>query len=147
MNSGAPHLGGEATPATNTKGQTTYVDAIREGLREEMQRDERVFLIGEDIGVYGGAFKVTDGLVSEFGESWPVAVPVQVHGMEAVPSFAGEGDVDAARELVAAAPEEAELVLYPGDRHLFTVPSLPSYEPEAAPLVLERVVRFLDGIR
>ena len=85
--------------------------------------------------------------VSEFGESWPVAVPVQVHGMEADPSFAGEGDVDAARELVAAAPEEAELFLYPGDRHLFTDPSLPSYEPEAAALVLERVVRFLDGIR
>ena len=47
--SGAPHLGGDA--AAPAKGQTTYVDAIREGLREEMQRDERVFLLGEDIGV------------------------------------------------------------------------------------------------
>ncbi len=59
--SGAPHLGGDGVAAPS-KGQTTYVDAIREGLREEMQRDERVFLLGEDIGVYGGAFKVTDGL-------------------------------------------------------------------------------------
>ena len=61
--SGAPHLGGRpARPAV--KGQTTYVDAIREGIREEMERDERVFLLGEDIGVYGGAFKVTDGLLA-----------------------------------------------------------------------------------
>jgi 2-oxoisovalerate dehydrogenase E1 component beta subunit len=73
--SGAPHLGSEvATPAA--KGQTTYVDAIREGLREEMRRDERVFLLGEDIGVYGGAFKVTDGLVAEFGESRVIDTPI-----------------------------------------------------------------------
>ncbi|MBZ0135835.1 MAG: alpha-ketoacid dehydrogenase subunit beta [Planctomycetes bacterium] len=45
----------------------TYVEAISAGLREEMQRDEDVFLLGEDIGVYGGAFGVTKGLVDEFG--------------------------------------------------------------------------------
>ena len=44
--SGAPHLGGPDPGAPAGKGQTTYVDAIREGLREEMARDERVFLIG-----------------------------------------------------------------------------------------------------
>ena len=44
---------------------TTYLEAIREGLWEEMERDPNVFLIGEDIGVYGGAFKVTDGLPGE----------------------------------------------------------------------------------
>jgi dienelactone hydrolase len=84
--------------------------------------------------------------VSEFGEEWPAEVPVQVHGMDDDPFFAGEGDVDAARDLVDAS-QDAELFLYPGDRHLFTDPSLPSYEPEAAALVIERVVRFLDGIR
>ncbi|GED09438.1 dienelactone hydrolase family protein [Cellulosimicrobium cellulans] len=84
--------------------------------------------------------------VSEFGEAWPDAVPVQVHGMDADPSFAGEGDLDAARELVDSTPD-AELYVYPGDRHLFTDPSLPSYEPEAAALVTERMIRFLDGIR
>ena len=73
--SGAPHLGGDGVAAPS-KGQTTYVDAIREGLREEMQRDERVFLLGEDIGVYGGAFKVTDGLVSEFGEERVIDTPI-----------------------------------------------------------------------
>ncbi len=74
--SGAPHLGAPDTGAPAAKGQTTYVDAIREGLREEMQRDERVFLIGEDIGVYGGAFKVTDGLIGEFGEERVVDTPI-----------------------------------------------------------------------
>ncbi|MGQ9625952.1 MAG: alpha-ketoacid dehydrogenase subunit beta [Anaerolineae bacterium] len=48
--------------------EITYSEAIREALRQEMQRDEKVFLIGEDIGVYGGAFGVTYGLVEEFGE-------------------------------------------------------------------------------
>ncbi|HEV8539372.1 MAG TPA: alpha-ketoacid dehydrogenase subunit beta [Bacteroidota bacterium] len=46
----------------------TYLDAISEGLREEMRRDKTVFLLGEDIGTYGGAFKVTKGFVEEFGE-------------------------------------------------------------------------------
>jgi pyruvate/2-oxoglutarate/acetoin dehydrogenase E1 component len=45
-----------------------YRDALNEALREEMQRDERVFLMGEDIGVFNGAFKVTNGLLDEFGE-------------------------------------------------------------------------------
>jgi pyruvate/2-oxoglutarate/acetoin dehydrogenase E1 component len=72
---GAPHLGGPQASAP-AKGQTTYVDAIREGLREEMARDERVFLLGEDIGVYGGAFKVTDGLIQEFGEERVIDTPI-----------------------------------------------------------------------
>ena len=73
--SSAPHFGGDAaTPAV--KGQTTYVDAIREGIREEMVRDGRVFLLGEDIGVYGGAFKVTDGLIAEFGEERVIDTPI-----------------------------------------------------------------------
>jgi 2-oxoisovalerate dehydrogenase E1 component beta subunit len=75
VSANAPHLGGDGV-APAGKGQTTYVDAIREGLREEMARDERVFLIGEDIGVYGGAFKVTDGLVGEFGEERVIDTPI-----------------------------------------------------------------------
>jgi len=55
---------------------TTYLEAIREGLREEMQRDPNVFLLGEDIGVYGGAFKVTAGLIEEFGERRVVDTPI-----------------------------------------------------------------------
>ncbi len=48
--------------------EMTFAEAVREALREEMQRDERVFILGEDVGVYGGAFGVTRGLLAEFGE-------------------------------------------------------------------------------
>jgi pyruvate/2-oxoglutarate/acetoin dehydrogenase E1 component len=47
--------------------EVTYLDAIKQGMREEMQRDEHVYILGEDVGVYGGAFKVTAGLLDEFG--------------------------------------------------------------------------------
>lgn len=53
-----------------------YIDALREGLREEMQRDETVFIIGEDVGLYGGAFGVTKGLFEEFGESRIIDTPI-----------------------------------------------------------------------
>jgi dienelactone hydrolase len=81
---------------------------------------------------------------SEFGAAWPDDVPVQVHGMDADPSFAGEGDLEAARELVGQA-RDAELFLYPGDAHLFTDSSLPSYSPAAAGLLTQRVLAFLAG--
>ena len=64
---------------------------------------------------------------SEFGGEWPAGVPVQIHGMDADPFFAGEGDLDAARALVASTPD-AELFLYPGDQHLFADAGLPSYD-------------------
>jgi 2-oxoisovalerate dehydrogenase E1 component beta subunit len=51
--------------------EKTYLQAISDGLRQEMRRDKRVFIIGEDVGVYGGAFKVTQGFQEEFGE-WRV---------------------------------------------------------------------------
>src|SRR4051794_22842887 len=47
--------------------ELTYLQAISDGLRTEMQRDKRVYVIGEDVGVYGGAFKVTQGFQEEFG--------------------------------------------------------------------------------
>ena len=56
--------------------ETAYVDAIREAILEEMDRDERVFILGEDIGVYGGAFKVTDGLLDRFGEERVIDTPI-----------------------------------------------------------------------
>ncbi len=54
----------------------TYLEAIRDGLRVEMERDERVFLIGEDIGFFGGAFKVTEGLQERFGADRVVDAPI-----------------------------------------------------------------------
>jgi 2-oxoisovalerate dehydrogenase E1 component beta subunit len=55
---------------------TTYLEAIREGLWEEMERDPNVFLLGEDIGAYGGAFKVTAGLFERFGARRVVDTPI-----------------------------------------------------------------------
>lgn len=55
---------------------TTYLEAIRQGLWEEMERDPNVFLLGEDIGVYGGAFKVTAGFFEHFGEKRVVDTPI-----------------------------------------------------------------------
>jgi dienelactone hydrolase len=81
---------------------------------------------------------------SEFGSSWPAAVPVQVHGMDADPFFVEEGDLEAAREVVAAA-DDGELFLYPGDQHYFADSSLPSYDEAAAKLLTERVLAFLTG--
>jgi 2-oxoisovalerate dehydrogenase E1 component beta subunit len=55
---------------------TTYLEAIREGLWEEMERDPNVFVLGEDVGVYGGAFKVTDGFIEHFGARRVVDTPI-----------------------------------------------------------------------
>jgi dienelactone hydrolase len=76
---------------------------------------------------------------------WPDGVPVQIHGMDADPIFVGEGDVDAAREIVAAV-DDAELFLYPGDQHYFADSSLPSYDAEATDLLTQRVLEFLARV-
>jgi dienelactone hydrolase len=73
---------------------------------------------------------------------WPEGVPVQIHGMDADPIFVGEGDIDAAREIVANV-EDAELFLYPGDQHYFADSSLPSYDAGATALLTRRVLDFL----
>ena len=56
--------------------ELTYLDAIREALAEEMRRDPKVFVLGEDVGAYGGAFGVTQGLFEEFGEMRVVDTPI-----------------------------------------------------------------------
>jgi dienelactone hydrolase len=80
--------------------------------------------------------------VSEFSESWPKGVPVQVHGMDADPYFVDEGDIDAARALVEEV-EDGELFLYPGNQHYFADSTLPSYDAAATALLKERVLDFL----
>lgn len=78
---------------------------------------------------------------------WPVGMPVQIHGMDKDPFFGLEGDIDAARELVeTVGPDVAELFVYPGDQHLFTDSSLPSYDADAAALVIQRSRQFLDRL-
>ena len=96
-------------------------------------------------GARGALFFSSCVPLSEFGGVWPAGVPVQVHGMDHDPYFVGEGDVDAAREVVAAA-ERGELFLYPGDQHYFADSSLPSYDPAAANLLTRRVLDFLQAV-
>ena len=48
--------------------EITYAEAIREAMSHEMRKDKEVFLMGEDIGIYGGAFGVSHGMLEEFGE-------------------------------------------------------------------------------
>ncbi len=60
--------------------EITYLEAIREAMSEEMERDPNVFLMGEDIGAYGGAFKVTEGLLEKFGESRVIDTPISEAG-------------------------------------------------------------------
>jgi dienelactone hydrolase len=83
--------------------------------------------------------------LSEFGDAWPEGVPVQVHGMDADPVFVGEGDIGFAREVVESAGQ-GELFLYPGDQHYFADRTLPSYDPEAAALLLSRTLALLSSV-
>jgi dienelactone hydrolase len=94
-------------------------------------------------GATAAAFCYSCVPVSEFGERWPAGVPVQVHGAEDDPVFAGEGDLDAARELVASA-DDGELFLYGGDAHYFADPTQPGYDPASAQSLLDRVLDLLS---
>jgi dienelactone hydrolase len=76
---------------------------------------------------------------------WPDGVAVQIHGMDNDPIFVGEGDIDAAREIVETV-EDAELFLYPGDQHYFADSSLPSYDADATALLTLRVIEFLKRV-
>ncbi|MEX0599337.1 MAG: alpha-ketoacid dehydrogenase subunit beta, partial [Rhodothermales bacterium] len=67
-------------PGPETAKPTTYLEAIRDAMSEEMRRDPSVFLIGEDIGVYGGAFKVTKGMIDEFGPRRVIDTPLAEAG-------------------------------------------------------------------
>lgn len=82
---------------------------------------------------------------AELGSAWPVALPVQIHAMADDPLFVGEGDLQAARDVVGQA-DHAELFLYDGDRHLFADSSLPDYDEAACGLMMARVLQFLDQV-
>ena len=61
--------------------QTTYLEAIKQGIWEEMERDSNVFVLGEDVGAYGGAFKVTEGMLERFGADRVVDTPISESGI------------------------------------------------------------------
>src|SRR5690625_8012763 len=64
--------------------EITYLEAVREAMQQEMRANDDVFLLGEDIGVYGGAFGVTEGMVEEFGEERVRNTPISGLGMAGV---------------------------------------------------------------
>jgi 2-oxoisovalerate dehydrogenase E1 component beta subunit len=76
VEAGAAGHGAEPRGKRTEDGQATYLIAIAEGLWEEMERDERVYMLGEDIGVYGGAFKVTEGFIERFGPTRVMDTPI-----------------------------------------------------------------------
>jgi dienelactone hydrolase len=96
-------------------------------------------------GARGALFFYSCVPTSMFGSPWPADLPVQIHGMDADPYFVDEGDIEAARELVASA-NHAELFLYPGDQHYFADSSLSSYDSDATALLLEHVLEFLGQL-
>jgi pyruvate/2-oxoglutarate/acetoin dehydrogenase E1 component len=59
----------------------TVIEAVREALREEMERDERVVVLGEDIGPLGGVFRATDGLLAQFGPDRVIDTPMMELGI------------------------------------------------------------------
>ena len=137
--------------------ETGFGVILDRGLKAAEGFSDSVVYIGHSLGVMpaqqltqtrpgakGAVFLYSCLPVSEFG-SWPAGVPVQIHGMDGDPFFADEGDLDAARELVAST-DQAELFLYPGKDHLFADASLPAYDEAAAALLMRRVLTFLGAL-
>jgi dienelactone hydrolase len=137
--------------------QVGFDEIIDRGVRAASELPNDLFYAGFSLGVLpaqklaqtragarGALLFYSCVPTSEFGTSWPAGVPVQIHGMDADPMFVEEGDLDAARALVASV-DEAELFLYPGREHYFADASLPSYDAGAATLLTRRVLAFLQS--
>ncbi|MBA3691581.1 MAG: alpha-ketoacid dehydrogenase subunit beta [Actinobacteria bacterium] len=76
VEAGAAGHGAEPRGKRTDAGEATYLIAVAEAMWEEMERDEKVFMLGEDIGVYGGAFKVTEGFIERFGAARVMDTPI-----------------------------------------------------------------------
>src|SRR5207302_4450030 len=74
----------QTTPVQPAQAQVrsmTVIEAVREALREEMQRDQRVVVLGEDVGPLGGVFRATDGLLAQFGPARVIDTPMMALGI------------------------------------------------------------------
>ena len=130
-------------------------DVVRErGVRAADDLPERLVYIGISLGAMpaqelaqtrpgaAAAVLISSAIpLGYFGDTWPAGLPLQVHGMDADPVFVGEGDLEAAEELVAVG-DDAELFLYPGDAHLL-VEVNPSPDDPAVRAVTDVVLEFL----
>ena len=136
---------------------TGFDDLVQRGVRMAEELPAGIVYAGFSFGVVPaqrlaqtrsgarGALLCCSCVPTAYFGPWPDGVPVQVHGMDAVPFFVDEGDLEAARALVAEVPD-AELFLYPGDQHYFADSSLPSYDPAATALLTERVLDLLGKV-
>ncbi|MDQ3454964.1 MAG: dienelactone hydrolase family protein [Actinomycetota bacterium] len=138
-------------------GEVGFGEVIQRGVRAAEQLPAELVYAGFSLGVLpaqnlaqtragarGALLLYSCVPMSEFGSTWPDGVPVQIHGMDADPYFVDDGDIDAARALVAEA-DDAELFLYAGDQHYFADSTLPSYDADAAGLLTQRVLTFLGA--
>ena len=138
-------------------GEVGFGEVIQRGVRAAEQLPAELVYAGFSLGVLpaqnlaqtragarGALLLYSCVPVSEFGSTWPDGVPVQIHGMDADPYFIDDGDIDAARALVAEA-DDAELFLYAGDQHYFADRTMPSYDADAAGLLTQRVLTFLGA--
>ncbi|MEU4505063.1 dienelactone hydrolase family protein [Streptomyces sp. NPDC024089] len=134
--------------------KTGFDELLDRGVRTVTDAPAELVYIGFSLGVLpaqklaqtrpgarGAVFVHSCVPSSAFG-AWPARLPVRIHAMEADRLFTDEGDADAAHALVDEAAD-AELHLYPGDRHLFADNSLPSYDAGATALLLDRTLTFL----
>jgi dienelactone hydrolase len=138
--------------------QLGFMNIIDRGVREAQTLPADVVYAGFSLGVLpaqklaqtrpgarGALLFYSCVPLGEFAPDWADEVPVQIHGMDADPIFVDEGDLDAARALVQSA-KHAQLFLYDGDQHYFADRSLPSYDPEAAAVLMRRTLDFLDSV-
>lgn len=135
-----------------------FDEIMERGAREASDLRRDIVYVGFSLGVVaaqklaqtregarGALFFYSCVPTSMFGSPWPVDLPVQIHGMDADPYFVDEGDIEAARELVASG-NQAELFLYQGNQHYFADSSLRSYDADAAALLIRRVHDFLQQL-
>jgi dienelactone hydrolase len=139
--------------------QVGFATIIERGRRAAEALPEEIVYAGFSLGVMpaqmlaqrrpgarGAVFIHSCIRPSEFGGEWPRGVPLQIHIMDGDPeALPPNDDLAAARELDDTA-EEAELFLYPGDRHLFADRSLPDYDEPAATALADRMRAFLDAL-
>lgn len=90
-----------------------------------------------------GALLLYACVPTEFFGPWPKGVPVQIHGKDGDPIFTGEGDLEAARQIIEST-DDADLFLYPGDQHYFADSTLATFDPDATELLIERALSLLD---
>lgn len=135
-----------------------FEEIVERGEREASELPHDIVYVGFSLGVVaaqklaqtregtrGALFFYSCVPTAMFGSPWPADLPVQIHGMDADPYFVDEGDIEAAREIVASG-NHAQLFLYPGNQHYFADSSLPSYDAEATVLLMRRVLDFLEQL-